>query len=257
MIEEQYIELINKEIDGELTTIEQEKLHSYLGSNPDAQNFYDELRQTANLLSQIPKVEPSPNIKKYVMNTIDLKRYSTAKKRIRFRSIFSRLFFKPIPKLVYAFALGILVGILVYSALLENVISKRGMDTKNFYGTIGVIEKSDLKTVKDIPIALHEINGTVSIKRYKNIVVLETDLHTLKETEIQLEYDNSHLQFSHFSSGSRAKISFDAGENFVRSFAAGDIRFVLFFTEVAADDKPIILKISIMGEVRFSQSISL
>ena len=257
MIDKKYMDLINKEIDGVTTETEQERLYSYLSANSEAQKFHDELRQTSELLSQIPRVEPSPNIKKYVMNSIDLNRYSKATKPGKLKSLVSNLLVKPSPKFAYVFALGILVGILVYSALLENVISKRGLNVTDFYGTIGVDEQADFKTIRNMPIALPEINGTIAVKRHKNIVVIETDLHTQRETEIQFNYDESHLQFSHFNSGGRAKISFDPGENYVRSLSAGDIQFILFFTEVVADGKSIVLKISIAGEVCFTQSISL
>ncbi len=257
MIDKKYIELINKEIDGVITKVEQERLHSYLSTNPEAQNFYDELHQTSELLSKIPKLEPSPHIKTYVMNSIDLKRYVKAKKPFRFKSFVPNLLTKPIPKLAYAFALGILVGILVYSVLLENVISKRGLEVTDFYGTIGVDEKSGFKTIRNMPIALPEINGTIVIKRLENIVVIETDLSSLKATDIRIEYDESHLQFSHFTSGSRSKIAFDFGGNDVRASALGDIRYRLFFKEVVADGKPIVVKISVAKEVRFTHSISL
>ncbi len=257
MIDKKYIELINKEIDGVITKVEQERLHSYLSTNPEAQNFYDELRQTSELLSKIPKLEPSPNIKTYVMNSIDLNRYVKAKKPFRFKSFVPNLLTRPIPKLAYAFALGILVGILVYSVLLENMISKRGLEVTDFYGTIGVDEKSSFKTIQTIPIALPEINGTITIKRHRNIIVIETDLSSQQEIEIRFDYDESYLRFSHFNSGSKAKIAFESGENYVRSLSAGDIQFILFFNEVVADGKPVVLKISIAGEVRFTHNITL
>jgi len=257
MIDNKYIELMNKEIDGEITKAEQEKLNRYLSANPEAQNFYDELRQTSDLLGTIPRVEPSPNIKKYVMNSIDLTRYSTSKNPSKFRSLVLSLFAKPSPKLAYAFALGIVVGILMYLVVLENVISKRGIDVTDFYGTIGISEKTGFKTLKAIPIALPEINGTIAIKRLENIFVIETDLNALQETEIQLEYDESYLQFSHFNSGSRSKLSFDFGENYIRTSCLGDVQYGLFFTEVIADGKPIIIKLFVAGELRHTQNISL
>lgn len=257
MIEKKYIELINKEIDGVITENEHEKLQNYLSANPEAQKFYDELGQTSELLHNMPKLEPSPNIKTYVMNSIDLNRYSKATKPGKLKSLVSNLLVKPSPKLAYAFALGILVAILVYSALLESIISKRGMEVTDFYGTIGVDEQAGFKTIQTIPIALPEINGTITIKQHQNIVVIETDLSSQQEIEIEFDYDQSHLRFSHFNSSSRAKISFDSGENYVRSLSTGDMQFILFFTEVAAEGKPIGLKIAIAGEVRFTHNITL
>ena len=257
MIDEKYIELINKEIDGEITSIEQERLNRYYSVNPEARKFHDELRQTSELLSEIPMVEPSPNIKKYVMNSIDLNRYSKATKPGKLESVISNLLVKPSPKLAYAFALGILVGILVYSALFENMISKRGMNVTDFYGTIRIDEQSGFRTVKEIPITLPEINGVISVQRLANIVVLEIDVRTLKEMEIQFEYDASHLKFSHFSSGSQSKISFVFRESYVQASFCGDIQFILFFTKIAAEDRTIRLKLFLAGDLCYTQNILL
>jgi len=257
MIDRKYIELMNKEIDGVITNTEQERLYSYLSANSEAQKLYNELRQTSELLSKIPRVEPSPNIKKYVMNSIDLNRYSKATKPGKLKSLVSNLLVKPLPKLAYAFALGILVGILVYSALLENVISKRGTDVTDFYGTVGINEQAGFTIIQNIPITLPEIKGFVSVKRLENIVVFETEVRTLKEMEIQFEYDESHLKFSHFSSSSQAKIFFDVSENYIRASFCGDIQYSLFFAEIAGDSKPIILKIFVAGELVYTQNISL
>jgi len=257
MIDKKYIELMNKEIDGEITTIEQQRLHSYLSANPEAQKFHDELCQTSELLSKMPGVAPAPNIKKYVMNSIDLTRYSKATKPGRLKSLVANLLVKPSPKLAYAFALGILVGILVYSTLLENVIYKRGMDVTDFYGTIGVDEKAGFKTIQTIPIVLSEIDGTIAIKRLENIVVIEADLSTQQETEMRIEYDKTHLEFSHFSSGSRSKIAIDFGGNDVRASALGDMQYRLFFKAVVADGKPIVLKLFVAGKLVYTQNIAL
>lgn len=257
MIDRKFIELMNKEIDGVITEGDQKKLQSYLSAHPDAQKFYAELRQTSDLLHNMPKLEPPPNIKKYVMNTIDGNRYAKAKKPSKLKSLVSSLVVKPTPKLAYAFALGILVGILVYSALLENLISRRGMDVTDFYGTIGINDQAGFKTIQTIPIALPEIDGTITIKRHQNTVVIETDLNSQQATEVHFDYDEPSLKFSHFNSGSRAKISFEAGENYVRSSSAGDIQFILFFSEVTANGKPIVIKLFVAGELRSIQEILL
>jgi hypothetical protein len=256
MIDRIYIELMNKEIDGVITKTEQEKLHSYLSVNPEAQNFYDDLRQTSELLSEVPKVEPSPNIKKYVMNSIDWNRYAKAKRPFRFKSFVPSLLTKPIPKLTYAFALGILVGILVYSAVFENIITKRGMNITDLNGTIGVDEKAGFKTIQTIPIALSDINGTIAIKQMKNIVIIEADLSAQQETELLIEYDQTCLQYSHVISGSRSKITFDFGGNDVRTSSLGDAHYHLFFKKIVTEGKPVVLKLTVVGKLVYTQNIA-
>jgi hypothetical protein len=257
MIDEKYFELMNKEIDSVITKAEKEKLQSYLSTNPEAQNFYIALHQTSERLSQIPEVESPPNIKKYVMNSIDLTRYSVSKKPGKFSSLRLNVLAKPSPKFAFAFALGIVIGILVYSGFLENVISKRDLDLENFYGTVGVDEKAGFKTLASIQVALPEMNGSIIVKRLDHIVVIGTDVRTQQETEIYLEYDQSGLQYSHFNSDSKSKISLEPDDNSIRIFFSRDIRYHLFFTEITAVSKTVTLRFFTAGELALTKEISL
>ena len=72
MIDQKYIELINHEIDGVITPKQKSMLDNYLKKNPQAEKLYQELIATSKIIDQIPAIEPSENLKKRIMNSIDL-----------------------------------------------------------------------------------------------------------------------------------------------------------------------------------------
>ena len=68
MIDTKYIEHINKEIDGLNTPEESIALREYLSDNPEAQKLFDELMEISRMLESVPPIEPSQNLKKYILN---------------------------------------------------------------------------------------------------------------------------------------------------------------------------------------------
>ena len=53
MLEEKYIELVNKKIDGHLSAEEEHLLASYLETNPTARAYYKDLKQSMDLLENL------------------------------------------------------------------------------------------------------------------------------------------------------------------------------------------------------------
>ena len=124
MTRKKYMALINKEIDGIITQKEKDKLHSYLTINLEAKTFYNQLLHTCNLLNKVVKVEPSPNMKKTIMNSIDVNRYPIQKRKATFKSSSSKLFSKINPRVAYAFVSGIIIGILMSTLFLSDLTQK-------------------------------------------------------------------------------------------------------------------------------------
>ena len=71
MIPEKTIELIHKEIDGELTSNEKSSLQDLLKNDPEAQKLYDNLMSTAGHLEKMPDIDPPPDLKEGIMAGLD------------------------------------------------------------------------------------------------------------------------------------------------------------------------------------------
>ena len=110
MIDEKYIELMNKEIDGLNTPQESAELKSYLKDEPEAQKQFNNLLDVSKSLEQLEEIEPSPELKKSIINSINWKKYSTKEKKRRSFLGFTQLKFNV--KYAYVFTCGLILGII-------------------------------------------------------------------------------------------------------------------------------------------------
>lgn len=71
MIDERYVELINKELDGFNTESESEELQRFLSENDEALQYYDELLRTASALKRVELAEPPSFLKTHILNSVN------------------------------------------------------------------------------------------------------------------------------------------------------------------------------------------
>lgn len=246
MIDEKYIDLIHKEIDGIIRPDEQRMLKAYLNENPEAQTLYRELQQTVQMLNKVEEIEPSVNLKERIMNSIDSNKGEARRPQKASVSFMSRWFVKP----VYAFALGMIAGLLIYGLVVENMIQKKSPDTNGLYGTIGINEKMSGKKAQKVSVLLPEIKGTISMRQAENAVRLEANLTTPYECDIILEYDPSQIRFDGMPMQGRYAV-LENSDQFVRIKSSGQIQYNIYFTRLSQNPAPVNVKLFVSGTERY------
>ena len=76
MIEDRHIELINAELDGELTTAERAELSRLLLANPEARALRVELSRLSGALEQLESVAPPSELATSVLSSLSMRRSS-------------------------------------------------------------------------------------------------------------------------------------------------------------------------------------
>ena len=246
MIDEKYIELIHKEIDGIIQPGELGMLKAYLNENPEAQTLYRELQQTVQLLNQVEEIEPSLNLKERIMSSIDSNKSEAPRPQKATVSFMSRWFVKP----AYTFALGVIAGLLVYGLVVENMIQKHSPDTNGLYGTIGIDENMGSKKAEKVSVMLPEIKGTISMRQAENAVRLEANLTTPYECDIILEYDPSQIRFDGMPMQGRYAV-LENSDQFVRIKSSGQIQYKMYFTRLTQNPAPVTVKLFVSGTERY------
>jgi len=247
MIDEKYIELIHKEIDGIIRPDELRMLKTYLNENPEAQTLYRELQQTVQLLNQVEEIEPSVNLKEKIMSSIDPNKSEIPRRKTASVSFMSRWFVKP----VYTFALGMIAGLLIYGLVVENMIQKNSPDTNGLYGTIGMKESMSGKKAQKVSVLLPEIKGTISMRQAESVVKLEANLTTPYECDLILEYDPSLIRFDGMPMQGRYAI-LENSDQFVRIKSSGQIQYNIYFTRLTQNPVPVNVKLIVSGTERYN-----
>jgi len=194
MIDSRTEDLINRGIDGALSANEANRLKEYLSTDPEAQNYYDELENLSQMLEQVEEVDPGPNLKKNILNSIPIQKYQNEENRERtplFSAWNSRLNYR----LTLAFALGLIVGFFTYSFFTDLPLN----NNSDLIGTI-LLNGTDakFKPADQAEITLPEIIGTVSSQYAENVVLFRVDLTTDSEIEVVVKFDGNDLRFAGF-----------------------------------------------------------
>lgn len=252
MAGEEYIELINKEISGTISPSERKELHDYLRENPDAQRLYNQLRETSDLLNKIRDVDPPTYLKKRIMNSVDFSRYQARRSRpvLRLVTRVRQIGFRP--RLAYAFALGVVVGLVVVSQFLIRPGGRYATDLRDLYGTIGLIKDSSFTTIDRVPVDLAQIEGYVNLLRYADVLIFEVSLHSSGKSEILLEYEPDRTSFGGLRPGDHGSVLMDTGRDYVKASGTGALEFDLCFVKEPASSAPFGLKLFVSGQVLHS-----
>ena len=253
MLDKKYIDLINKEIDGFITQDEKDDLLNHLKENEEAQQYYSEMIRTDDLLSNVKNIYPSPNLKKRVLNSLDTELYKNVKKESFIKSIIPNKLFQPKLRLAFTFALGVVAGLLLYSAFFTNIYQQEPINATDLYGTIGISKN----VVENINVELLEINGSISLNRINNLFLLENNFNSVDEFLVKYQFNPKQVTFFNFSPLDSEPYSIKKGNKFFQTFCSGDNNFKINFKLLSQEGSYITVKLLQSGKLLFEKEIRL
>ncbi len=227
MIEQTYLELMHKAIDGEITEEERKRLEAYLRTHPQAEHYFRQLQQTNELLQNVPSVEPPADLKASILNSLDPTRYSRTPKSSFLFSL-QEWFRRPAPRLAYAFAMGILVGILSYVLILSGLFHKTPLDQRQLYGTMG-LESSRILLLEELPVQVADLQGKIILKKTDQRFLLEANLQSFSGNEIRFNFNPLNIRIEAFLPSEQTPIQFRTGEGRAEITWRGNTHFTLEF----------------------------
>jgi hypothetical protein len=198
-IDPKYVDLINAEIDGEISAADLARLEEYLARNADARVLRDDLSNLCAELDSVDFVEPPAHLKHVVIDTITRQDASRpASREGEWPVTFSTLFGASVARYAMAFAAG---AILTYTFISSDQISRQAFD--DVTGLVGTISEpdfsADLSNQHRIDLTLTEIAGSVNLNRAGSILILDFDLASQDPIEIVADYEDRDIWFNGFA----------------------------------------------------------
>ena len=235
MLERNMLELMNKDIDKATSLDEKEKLHQYLKENPEANVLYNELLKSEHMLDKLEDINPSPNLKKRILNSIDYNFYTDEKKESKFWGYLSSIFSGSRTSYAVSFGVVIVVGLIILTAIFYNSTFHDELESYNTSGTIGLHK---LNIVKSIDILSEDISGRVDVSRVSNFYGFNIKLDSPSEYKLLIEFDSDNLSLTDLNS-----VSFEQGLGYVQIYGSQDLNYFLSFSAKDLTSEKFTLKI--------------
>jgi hypothetical protein len=230
-IDTKYVDLINAEIDGEISAEDRVRLEDYLAQNPEARALREELAGLCSELDAVEFLEPPVHLKHLVLDAITRQRYSrAASDGGGWRFALSTLFAGGAMRYALAFAAG---AFLSYTFVSSDQVSRQAFN--DITGLVGTITEpaepgftAKMSNEHSIDLTLAEIAGSVSLNRAGSILILDFDLASPAPVEIVADFEDPGVWFNGFAQleSEGTTVAADSGQ--VTVHMAGQRRYALY-----------------------------
>ena len=245
-IEQKFSDLINADLDGEISAAEKIELQAFLDANAEGQALYDELASLCTTLEGVEQEEPPPYMRHIIMNSVPPTR--PADESPGFLRV---LLATPALKYSVTFAAGVF---LTLSIVNSSQVSNRAFD--NVTGLVGTVADPVHADLEDsIDVVGPEVAGTVSLRSAGSMLILDFDLVARDHIEIETEYTDRTIWFNGFAQLESEGTSVAAETGRVRLGMDGKRRYAVYLHNPGGRETTVNLKFLVDGEVLRTASL--
>jgi len=239
-IEHKFTDLINAEIDGEISDAEQLELQAYLDDNPEGQALHDELASLCTTLNGVEQEEPPTFMRHIIMNSVPPTR--TTEDSPGFLQI---LLATPALKYAATFAAGVLLALSIVNS---SQVSNQAFD--DVTGLVGSVADPVLAELEGtVAVTEPEVAGTVSLRSAGSLLILDFDLVAKDHIEIEAQYTDRTIWFNGFAQLESVGTTVSAETGLVRLGMEGKRRYAVYLHNPSGRKTTVSLRFMAAGEV--------
>lgn len=202
-------ELINRELDGELTTAERSELERLLAADESARHLRTLLQRAHNALAATPVVEPPADLKAKVMRLISPapRRREAISSRV-IRAIGAWFQIRPI----YPYAVGLATGLLVLAVYVGTVEHSAPIKESDLAATLLRPQSDDARPIDSQNFDVGGTRGSIASQRTGEAIWVELKLFAADAPKLQLTFNAQEIQFRALSKDPDAALTFSQAE---------------------------------------------
>ena len=233
--EERFWELVNREVDQELTPVEQEELEKCLANLPQLAARRDELLKLTEIIKSSDEVDVPPDMKGNILRALrDRKRRRSAVMVFRpgIRSLWSGLGLR----YAYAFAGGAVVGAGLLAFVFRTGPATFPVDNGNLTGTIVLGSLSDrFSRVDHRTIEGERASGNIDVSVSDHLVVMKLELVSDLPVELTVEFEPDAMVIAGFNRSGNDNTPIVIGEHSVGTVHTGTVTYDLIWSMSGRD----------------------
>lgn len=253
-IEQKYIDLINAEIDNEISAEDQALLDEYIAQNADARALRDELAALGDELSAMEALTPPIDLRHPVIRRVGRKA-DNAITAGGISDLLSGLFGLPLVRYGMSFAAGVVVAVALISS--DQASRQAFTDVTSLVGTMSDTDVSGVLTSEDsMTLTLNELAGSVSLNSSGPLLVLDFDLTAENPVEIVATFNDPDIWFNGFAQLESQGTSVAAGTGSVTVRMEGQRRYAVYLHNASQDAAMVSLRFVAAGETLHEGQLS-
>ncbi len=256
MIEEKYLELINREIDHMISPRQSKKLRKYLKHNPDAQRYYADLLVISKEFSQVKIVEPPQNLKKNIVNALPVGKYTKYERQNVFQRYFETLLFGNKPRYAYVFSAGLITGIIVISLLFIILYKNNSVNIPDLYGAIGANSTAKVfHTSDELTIDEESVKGDVRLSYSDKEIFIDATIRTTQDVNVTLKFNENDVNFREFKKSNNFSNDLIVKSNPLQFTCNGTNHYLIALGRITSNLSPVYLKIYSSGSIVYAYTL--
>ena len=240
-IEQKYADLINADIDGEISDGSRSELQAFLSENAEGRALHTELAALCGTLDAVEQEDPPPHMRHIIMNSVPPARATDESP-----SFLEALFATPALKYAVTFAAGVF---LTLSIVNSSKISNQTFD--NVTGLVGTVAEPVSTTLaSSVTLSEVDISGTVSLRSAGSLLILDFDLVSADHIDVQAEYTDRTIWFTGFAqlASEGTTVSAETGRVLL-GMEEGKRRYAVYLHNEGGRDTTVSLRFTADGKV--------
>jgi hypothetical protein len=257
MTQEELVSLINSDIDGTINPEQSAELNARLALDTGSRKLHQELKNLSALLSRLDPVNPPLELHKQIINAIQFEGPSAHRSLLRGRSFFRSLFVRPGINYTYAFAMGIVVGIVALSLFGTPAGAPETIDPNALYGTISSsLSPSNFRTGDYREIRASGVDGLVRTVFSPEIILADVRINSESEVRLLLDFDRNDLNFTTFRRMNSESNQLSVSPRGLTITSKGFNKYLIAFDRKSANVSSIAIRLESNGEVVFADAVT-
>ena len=198
MMKDKRITAMNRELDGMNSPEETAELETFLGSDPEARAYYEDLTRLSTMLSEVKEVDPPRELKAGIMRAIEPVSAAAPAEAQVHRPVESGMYdgflnnflgaFRGRWAYAFTFSAGIAAGIVGFTVFGD------GLSTTSMEGLTGTMAPiEDFVTVDQQDFNQSGVSGSIETQYAADHLVATIDVESAGDLDIVIEFDGKVL----------------------------------------------------------------
>jgi len=246
-IDPNIVELINADIDGEISPADKDTLEAVMAESPEAQAMHAELSGLSSSLDELPDLDAPP----YLIHTI-MAEVPKSESQDRRGDFLRGLFAAPALRYAAMFAAG---SVLTLSLVSSDQVSERAFtDVTGLVGTISS-EVPVGPGIQTLQIDRTDVAGHITLRSSGPLLIVDFDLVSNGPIDIVASYSDQSVWFNGFAQLESPGASISAESGRISMKINGKRRYALYLHNAGDRNVSINLRFMSDGEVVYETDI--